>query len=128
MQNLEQIRARNAIHATGDKEAPQGKNGGEVAKKVPAMIMESGLLGALAFAIDAKAGHEKVLQGAIQHYRQLDKQAPETDSLADFANWLAQQDSARLRAATSEILAYLNYYRRFVRPAKKEGNQNADGD
>ena len=128
MQNLEQIRARNAIQATGDEKAPQGKNGGDVAKKVPAMIMESGLLGALAFAIDAKAGHEKVLQGAIRHYQEVDRQAPATDDLVFFAGWLGQQDSARLRAATSEILAYLNYYRRFVRPAKKEGNQNADSD
>ena len=113
MQNLEQIRAKNALMAAEDKDAPKGKNGGEVAKKVPAMIQQNGLLGALAFAIDTGAGYEKVLKGAISHYKLVDKSVTADDS-EPFAKWLCNQDSAKLRAATAEILAYLNYYRRFV--------------
>ena len=66
MQNLDQKRALNALKATKNYN-PQGENGGNVIKQVPAMIQQNGLLGAIAFALDDKKGHKDVLQGAIEH-------------------------------------------------------------
>ena len=53
MQNLDQKRALNAMVAVR-KYNPQGKNEGNVIKKVPTMIQQNGLLGAIAFALDDK--------------------------------------------------------------------------
>ena len=111
MQNLDQIRALNALKAT-EKYTPKGENGGNVIKQVPAMIQQNGLLGAMAFAFDDKPGHKAVLQGAIEHYASVCNGAPAT--IEEFAGWIITQDAAMLRAATAEILAYLNYYRRFA--------------
>lgn len=112
MDNLEQIRALNALKACG-KYTPKGENDGNVVKKVPAMIQQNGLLGTIAFAMnDKKEGYKDVLSGAIEHYSELYKTPATVDA---FLNWLVQQDSSTLRAATAEILAYLNYYRRFAK-------------
>ncbi len=117
MKNLDQIRALNALKAT-EKYTPQGENGGNVIKQVPAMIQQNGLLGAMAFAFDGKEGHKLVLQGAIEHYASVCDQAPA--DITKFNQWIIQQDAAMLRAATAEILAYLNYYRRFASAKLKE--------
>jgi CRISPR/Cas system CMR-associated protein Cmr5 small subunit len=125
MQNLDQIRAQNALNASLTAGEATGVNDGDVIKKVPSMVQQNGLLGAIAFALDGKEGHEKVLQGAVKHYKTLFDDAPDSD-LETFAAWLCKQDSARLRAVTAEILAYLNYYRHFASAKKKEEKQNAD--
>ena len=117
MQNLDQIRALNALKAS-EKYTPQGENGGNVIKQVPAMIQLNGLLGAIAFAFDNKPGHKAVLQGAIEHYSQVCNGAPA--DITEFNQWIIQKDAAMLRAATAEILAYLNYYRRFASAKFKE--------
>ena len=122
MQNLEQIRALNAIKAS-EKYDPKGENGGDVVKKVPAMIQQNGLLGAIAFAMDGNNGHKDILKGAIEHYARLDNDVPSV--FEDFVDWIIKQDSCTLRTVTSEILAYLNYYRRFASVRKKEAD-NAD--
>ena len=124
MKNLEQIRALNAIEAS-TKYNPKGENGGAVVKKVPAMIQQNGLLGALAFAIDKEKGYKDVLDACIEHYASLPNvmKANATD-LEGFSKWLCGQDSAQLRAVTTEFLAYLNYLRRYVK--KEDGNENGD--
>ena len=118
MQNLDQKRALNAMAAVR-KYNPQGKNEGNVIKKVPTMIQQNGLLGAIAFALDDKTGHAEVLKGAMEHYHTYDSASPDGNDLNRFAEWLCKQDSARLRAATAEILAYLNFYRRFASQERK---------
>ena len=117
MQNLDQIRALNALKAT-QQYNPQGENGGNVIKQVPAMIQQNGLLGAIAFALDDKKGHKDVLQGAIEHYASVCQGAP--NKVEEFTRWIIEKDAAMLRAATAEILAYLNYYRRFASAKLKE--------
>ena len=96
MKNLDQIRALNALKAT-EKYTPQGENGGNVIKQVPAMIQQNGLLGAMAFAFDGKEGHKLVLQGAIEHYASVCNQAPA--DIMKFNQWIIQQDAAMLRAS-----------------------------
>ena len=67
MKNLDQIRAKNALEAAHNKRF-KGINDGDVVKKVPAMIQQNGLLGALAFAIDKEKGYKDVLDACIEHY------------------------------------------------------------
>ncbi|MGN0879879.1 MAG: type III-B CRISPR module-associated protein Cmr5 [Oligosphaeraceae bacterium] len=125
MQNLDQKRALNAMAAVR-KYDPQGKNDGNVIKKVPTMIQQNGLLGAIAFALDDKSGHAAVLKGAMEHYQTYDPTSPAGNDLNVFAEWLCKQDSARLRAATAEILAYLNFYRRFASQERKNHEHGND--
>ena len=128
MKNLDQIRAKNALEAAAEAakdENSKGVNNGEVVKKVPAMIQQNGLLGALAFAIDKGKGYAFMLNACIKHYNSLPNvmKANATD-LEGFSKWLCGQDSAQLRAVTTEILAYLNYLRRYVK--KEGGNENGN--
>ncbi len=113
MKNLEQIRAYNAINAPGRF---AGANDGEVVKKIPALIRENGLLGAAAFALDKKAGHQQVFDAIISHLAdpKIGK-LQKVLSLDEFIRLVSNSDSSALRAITSESLAYLNYLRRFAR-------------
>ncbi len=121
MKNLEQIRAKNALDAATGKSF-RGANDGEVVKKIPPMIRENGLLGALAFAKEneAKTSHADVFRAIIKHLAGIGAIKQEAD-LATFIQTLCASDAAHLRALTAEALAYLNYLRRFARKGKEEG-------
>ena len=131
--NLEQIRARNALEASQEKKF-KGVNDGEVVKKIPAMIRENGLLGALAFAAEVKEdesgmklknpGHNDVFRAIIKHLSDIGVLGGEVD-LPGFIKNLCESDAAHLRAVTSEAMAYLNYLRRFARKGK-EGETDAN--
>ncbi|MFZ2655908.1 MAG: type III-B CRISPR module-associated protein Cmr5 [Victivallales bacterium] len=113
IQNLDQKRAFNAITAQGKWE---GVNDGEVVKKIPALIRENGLLGAAAFALEKKGGHEDVFNAIIRHLadpdiHKIEKAIP----LQAFILKTAEMDSSGLRAITSESMAFLNYLRRFAK-------------
>ena len=61
MQNLNQIRARNVLEFANS--APvRGRNGGEVIKKIPPVIMNNGIMAALAYfgSVKGKNGGEVV--------------------------------------------------------------------
>lgn len=112
MKNLDQIRAKNAIAIKIGK----GQDGGEaVHKKVPAMIMENGILGALAFAIDkGPGGYQDVFNGIVAHLTEL-KMLPASavSSLEGLLNYLCSINAMQLRSLTSETMTYLSYLRRF---------------
>ena len=131
MQNFEQIRAKNALD-----EAPRiglGNEGGKaVAKKVPALIVQDGFLGALAFAIeksnngtDEKNGYGNVFKAIIKHLPDVKKDFGlcEATDLQKFMDSLCQQSPEVLRAVTDESIAYLNYLRRFAKPGKDDNSQ-----
>ncbi len=110
MKNLEQIRAKNALAA-----APgigSGREGGEVAKKVPTMIRDNGILATAAFAKEKREGYETVFHAVIIHLKDIGMMPQDETRIL---NWLPEQNSAKLRAVTTESLAYLNYLRRFVK-------------
>lgn len=115
MQNLAQIRARNAIVAAPGIGRGQD-DGRAVAKKVPAQIVQNGILGALAFAIETGAGYGDVFVAVCSHLR-----SPELASLGiapadpkSLFNALCEASADTLRAVTSETMEYLNYLRRFA--------------
>ncbi len=111
MKNLEQIRAKNALKAANNPEYKFcGKDGGQIVKKIPTMILENGILATIAFAVEDKnkGGYEDVFRACIKH---LDKRF----SPVEFLRELTNDDSANLRAVTAETMAYLSYLRRFVK-------------
>lgn len=106
MINLDQIRAQNALKAKADKKG---------ADKLPALIVNNGLLAAAAFA-HKKAEHlGDAMNAVVKHLR-----APGINQLtkANDARGLVEElsgaDSSRLRLATAETLAFLSYLKRFA--------------
>ena len=131
-QNLEQVRAKNALNA-----APKiglGKEGGRsVAKKVPAQIVQNGFLGALAFAIEnagtetpdaegyVKNGYANTFVAIKKHLVSVGKDLGVcSGDLRAFLDGLCGKSSDELRMVTEEALNYLNYLRRFAKPKKDE--------
>jgi CRISPR-associated protein Cmr5 len=121
MQNLDQLRAAHALAAAST--IGQGSEGGDnVAKKVPTMIRENGILAAAAFACETGSGYKDVFDAIIEHLR-IAKRLPGCGrtALKDFIDDLASCDAATLRAVTTEAMAYLSYLRRFA--SKKGGKE-----
>lgn len=118
MKNLAQLRAIHAKNWAPNVESGEGGSRA-VAKKVPAQIIQNGLLGALAFALDGNKGHLSVFKGVILHFSLLKKDGfdfnvSETDP-EKFFNEICGKSSDILRAITAETMEYLNYLRRFVK-------------
>ena len=123
MRNLDQIRAKNALRAANETHF-RGAEGGSIVKKIPTMIRENGLLGALAFACEknsqgkAKSGdHHLVFEAVLLHLKDTEiKVVPETvgTSADDMLKYVAGVTSSELRAITDESMAYLSYLRRFA--------------
>ena len=135
MKNLEQIRALNALKTTENTKF-SGRANGEVVKKVPVMIQQNGILAALAFASETKKdnslkniGYALVFIAAIFHCQSLDmlgktivpyKDMTEVNDnvnpnyLRAFSDLLCQKDATFLRTVTAEIMAFLNYLRRYA--------------
>lgn len=122
LRNLEQIRAKDAIEAAPNIKA--GNDGGKaVAKKVPAMIMANGFIGALAFALDDNAGLLSVFEAVLKHLQAVNMNfGLPTGDPTRFLDGLCAKDAATLRAVTDEAMAYLSYLRRFAKPGKETKN------
>jgi CRISPR-associated protein (Cas_Cmr5) len=116
MQNLEQIRARNALKlgpVSGDK-------GGEVIKKVAPLILNHGLLATAAYSFTEKEGWQKVFDAIAQHLADPDVAiAPGCDDREKLMKFLTdpKATSETLKLATAEAMAWLTYARRFVKKA-----------
>lgn len=124
LRNLEQLRAKHA-YEWRDK-IGTGKEGGRaVAKKVPAMIISNGFLGALAFAIEDNGGPLTVFKAIIDylHDAKVDCGIAATEP-ETFMKALCAANADTLRTITSEAMAYLNYLRRFAKPGKDDANGN----
>lgn len=112
MKNLEQIRAKNALNAS----IGTGKDGGDmIAKKVPAMIIENGFLGAFAFAIENGKGYLDVFNAIVAHLVEVGLVPPTKRTYGHFC----EIDANALRVITAEAMAYLNYLRRLAKASKE---------
>ncbi|MFO7936837.1 MAG: type III-B CRISPR module-associated protein Cmr5 [Kiritimatiellia bacterium] len=130
MQNLDQIRACNAYNSTRG-ETFSGKAGGEVAKKIPALIIEHGLLATLAFALEnnskgkgVNSGHEAVLDTVAQHLSSKGiERLPAGIRTAEkwFEFLVKTANSQQLREQTDEAMNYLSYFRRFATKSGQGG-------
>lgn len=121
IKNLEQVRAHNALKAARTRNLKA-----EYVKKIPVMISQNGLLGALAFAVDKGKDYTMIFSAVLDHLSadeiRLNKNSA-SGSVEDFLQALSDASSATLRAVTAEVLAYLNYLRRFV--TKEEEGEDA---
>jgi hypothetical protein len=122
MQNLEQIRARNALAAAEQKIA--GKDGGEVVKKIPPLFINHGLLAIGAYAFDEKTGYKGVVDAIAAHLADPavallpTKFSKDTAGLMRFLS--TEADSNALRLCTNEAMAWLNYARRFIKKTDRQ--------
>lgn len=115
MQNLEQVRARNALSlgpVAGDK-------GGEVIKKVAPLVLNHGLLATAAYSFTEKEGWQKVFDAIARHLADKDI-AIVPDSVKnrqDLMEFLTRKDTSSevLKLATAETMAWLTYACRFVK-------------
>ncbi len=127
MKNLEQIRASNALAYANAGHNMRGQEGGNVLKKLPALVMGNGLLaaGAFAYGQNQNSGWQSCFDHIAKHLAHQDigivpKEKTDTDKLLYF---LSSSDSQTLKLATEEALAWLSYARRFERR-----NPNEEGD
>jgi CRISPR type III-B/RAMP module-associated protein Cmr5 len=121
--NLEQIRATNALRTASHSESNARATKRHVSK-LPAMILTNGLLGALAFASERKAGTERkrpemnaAAVGIAQHLADPRLQLPGLTSCRDadsLLQALGKLQSLDLQRATDEALAFLSYLKRFA--------------
>ncbi|MBX3746394.1 MAG: hypothetical protein KF833_13895 [Verrucomicrobiae bacterium] len=126
MKNLEQVRATNALIYANAAQKTRGTNGGEVVKKLPALVMSNGLLAAGAFAYSKGEGEGWYVcfDHIAIHLSHADIAVLPSDkkTLEHLLEYLSREgDSLKLKDATSEALAWLCYARRFVKkPANEE--------
>jgi hypothetical protein len=118
MQNLEQVRARNAL-ALGPV---SGDKGGEVIKKVAPLILNHGLLATAAYSFTEKEGWQKVFDAIARHLADEDiaiVPAKVTDRQTLMA-FLTEKTttSETLKLATTEAMAWLAFARRFSKKEK----------
>jgi CRISPR type III-B/RAMP module-associated protein Cmr5 len=122
MRNLEQTRAANALTATCGQNPVRDKG----VDRLPAMIINNGLLAATAFVMDKtdETGTEmqRAIYALVTHLRSVNRLTRARDGKAMIEELSDQvSTSAKLRLATAEALAYLVYLKRFAQKSKKGG-------
>ncbi len=112
MQNLEQIRAANALDPARNLDR-------SAVNKLPAIVVANGLLAAAAFC-DADGGGENrkdmklALDATAAHLAKRGLIAPEKKTTKGIIEDLSGRDSCHLQRATSEALAFIAYLKRFA--------------
>lgn len=129
MKNLEQIRAANALAYAEAGVNTRGTKGGEVVKKLPALIMSNGLLaaGAFAYAKGEGEGWYVCFDHLATHlaHKEVAVVPAEKRNLKTLLDYLTKDaDSGTLQQSTNEALAWLSYARRFVKKGNDEGGDN----
>jgi CRISPR type III-B/RAMP module-associated protein Cmr5 len=121
MHNLDQIRAENALVACGLKSAPAARPAIErvaesAVTKLPALIVNNGLLAAAAFA--QKKGEEmlRAMNAVAWHLadHRVHRLPANCTTTRGLAEHLALSESQDLRLASSEALSFLSYMKRYA--------------
>jgi CRISPR type III-B/RAMP module-associated protein Cmr5 len=119
MQNLDQIRADNTLLVARVKAPPPGvdppnKPDEKAVDKLPAMIVNNGLLAAAAFALKKGEGLADAMDAVAWHLSDLriGRLPSGCRRSQPMLNHLAGTTSDRLRLATDEALAFLSYLKR----------------
>jgi CRISPR/Cas system CMR-associated protein Cmr5 small subunit len=121
MQNLEQIRARNAMAKANDVKASDGE--GNAISGYPSLIMSNGLLATVAFSLQKGGQMERIADAIAFHLSHICEPGQAGNLLAGAAqnaSGLIKQltdqkaDSLLLQRCTAESLAFLAYLKRFA--------------
>lgn len=121
MQNLNQIRAKHVLEFANSTRAGgvKGQNGGEVIKKIPPVIMNNGLLAALAYSMDKNQGAWRSVFDAVAVHLASPEigLVPSGSGTAEMLlDYLAgEASSTLLRDVTAETAEWLNFARRLVK-------------
>lgn len=108
--NIDQIRAANALSSTGVmKEHDEGDN----LSGYPSLIINNGLIAAIAFSVDKGGQHERIASAIAKHLK--NRSILSSDSAEGLRDSLCAASSSTLRLATSESLEFLAYLKRFHR-------------
>ena len=120
MKTLAQTRAENALRASAVKGMGVGQKGGDAVSGFPMLIKTDGLLAAGAFAVELNGkkepkheGERLIFNAIAEHLRSL-KVCESATSRALVEELASSTDSSKLRRATAEAIAFLNYLKRFV--------------
>ena len=118
MQNLNQIRARHVLEFANFGSV-KGKNGGEVIKKIPPVIMNNGLMAALAYSLDkGQQAWRGVFDAIAVHLssQEIAMIPADKNSAELLLDYLASDaTSVQLRDITAESFEWLNFARRLVK-------------
>ncbi|NLK84169.1 MAG: type III-B CRISPR module-associated protein Cmr5 [Lentisphaerae bacterium] len=133
---LDQIRVAVALREKNN--AKKGSDEGKKVKNYPTMIQNNGLLGTLAYSAERKIDKRKgdvgpqnpaehsmakiVIKYLIElekEYKTIGKQLSvssfdDSDDIVEFVNFLTQCSPEQFRRINAEVLAFLNYFRRFA--------------
>ncbi len=121
---LDQIRVAVALPAKGNIERGQG--GGDKIKNFPTMIQNNGLLGALAFAVEPNGRNYKnqaeydMSKFVVEYLNKLKEEGYTVTGETDIENpeslikFLTKCSPAQFRRINAEVIAFLNYFRRFA--------------
>lgn len=124
MKSLDQIRAQSALaakDAVGNSLKQSGQ--GDRLSQFPLLILQCGLLSALAFAQERKPNNEgrshaadhAIAQALTAHLRAKGIEVTQSQNPGGLINELASAgDDRKLRQATVESLRFLSYLKRFV--------------
>ena len=119
MQNLNQIRARHVLEFANFGSV-SGKNGGEVIKKIPPVIMNNGLMAALAYSMDkGQLAWRGVFDAIAVHLssQEIAMVPSDKNSAEMLLDYLASDEASStiLRDITAEAFEWLNFARRLVK-------------
>lgn len=121
---LDQIRAAVALEKKGN--IIRSKGDSDKTKSLPTMVQTNGLLGAIAFAVDknensSEKAYYSIVEAIVVHLKKVREQDPSIipeevgDRPEDLADYLAKKATpTQFRRITAEVLAFLNYLRRFA--------------
>ncbi|MCL5099189.1 MAG: type III-B CRISPR module-associated protein Cmr5 [Candidatus Omnitrophica bacterium] len=117
MQNLEQIRAADALEPAKDLDR-------SAVNKLPAMIIANGLLATAAFCEaegggDNRSHMKRALDATTDHLSRRGLIAAGKTQTKDLIADIASRDSQYLQRASAEALAFIAYLKRFSKPDNK---------
>ena len=118
MQNLNQIRARHVLEFANIARV-RGREGGEVIKKIPPVIMNNGMMAALAYFMDKNQQAWRLVFEAISMHlssKEMSMIPEDRNSAEMLLDYLASEaSSTMLRDITAEAGEWLNFARRLVK-------------
>lgn len=115
-QTIEQLRAENAWQTSANYK----KEEVNIAKSLPALIMNSGLMQVLAFAHSKGGEHEKVAADLRAWLHKKFNNFSKSAAFNDFMQALMQAKAAEYKAINSEAFAWLKWLRQMAAARIKE--------
>lgn len=108
--NIDQIRAANALASTGVRKL---QDEGDNLSGYPSLIINNGLISAIAFSVEKKGQHERIADAIASHLAK--RKIVTSKSARALRDELCSVSSITLRIASREALEFLSYLKRFHR-------------